>query len=526
MTQPQTRSTRPRFRRVGRATVAVVVLALVLTGGLTFAAQRAHDANEDRLLEQQAEEATAVLQAAVPRVLSNVEQVARVVELLEGDAGALAAELQSDIREDAFVSLTVLQRGDAAPVVQLGKPTKLDAADVADALEQTRPDPELIHVTAHLDDEDDRRVAYATAVDRTGFVVLAEAALTGPRINEEREGEAFEGIDLAIYLGEDEDDDDLLTSTTPDLPIDGRRTSRVVPIGDTTLLFVVTPTGTLGGGLLAVLPWLAAAAGILSGGIGAVLVESLHRRRVDAESFTEELHQLYQHEHAIAHTLQHSLLPTHLDKLPDIEVAARYFPGAAGTEIGGDWYDVINDADGTYTVVVGDVVGRGVKAAAVMAAMRYATHAVAGQTSEPAEILTAVNDLEHIRGDFVTMLCGDVDPVARTIRFASAGHPAPLLISPDETRYLRIAPGPPIGFLDSATYQVKRATLPPGSVVVLFTDGLYERRGESIEVGLERLRQIGSSLTGRSVHEILDALAEAMLGEGVSDDTAMLAFRL
>ncbi len=512
--------------RIGRATIAVVAIGLVLTGGLTFAAQRAHDANEDRLLDEQAEEATAVLQAAVPRILSNVGQVARVVDLLEGDPVALERELAGDIREDAFVSLSVVRRDDGERIVELGEASKLDDATLARVLDETGPEPGDIHVTAYLEDDDDRRIAYTTDVDAVGMVVLAEAQLTAPRISEDREGEAFEGIDVAIYLGEDETDETLLTSTTADLPIDGRRASRTVPLGDTTLLFVVTPVGTLGGGLLALLPWLAAAAGLLSGGIAAVLVESLHRRRVDAESFTDELHELYRREHAIAHTLQHSLLPTHLDRLHDIEVGARYFPGAEGTEIGGDWYDVINDGDGTFTVVVGDVVGRGVTAAAVMAAMRYATHAVAGQTSEPAHILTAINDLEHIRGDFVTMLCGNVDPVERTIRFASAGHPAPLLISPDETRYLRIVPGPPIGFLDDATYKVKRTTLPAGSVVVLFTDGLYERRGESIEVGLERLREVGSTLVGRSVHEILDAIAEAMLVGGVRDDTAMLAFRV
>src|SRR5690606_3130404 len=133
--------------------------------------------------------------------------------------------------------------------------------------------------------------------------------------------------------------------------------------------------------------------------------------------------------------------------------------------------------------------------------------------------------LEHIRGDFVTMLCGNVDPVARTISFSSAGHPAPLLISPEETRFLRVAPGPPIGFLEDPTYPVKRTTIPHGSVVVLFTDGLYERRGESIEVGLERLRDAATRLDG-TVDDIRDGLAAAMLGEGVSDDTAMLAFRV
>jgi len=510
--------------RISRATAIVIVIALAITGALAFAAQRSRDANEDRLLAQQAEEATAVLQASIPRILSNVGQVARVVQLLDGDPDAMRPELEGDIGEDTFTTITVVRRDGPEPVLSLGDPSVLDEERIEQVLEDTPRDPDVIHVDAFLDG-DDRRISYSTDVGAGGLAVIAEVRLEGPRISDDREGDAFDGIDLAIYLGEEERDEDLLTSTTPDLPIDGRRSSQTVPFGDSQLLFVVTPAGTLGGGVLAVLPWLAALAGLVSGGIAAVLVESLHRRRLDAEAFTEELHELYRREHAIAHTLQHSLLPTHLDRLQDIEVGARYFPGAEGAEIGGDWYDVINDGDGTFTVVVGDVVGRGVKAAAVMAAMRYATHAVAGQSSDPAEILRAVNGLEHIRGDFVTMLCGNVDPVEGAVSFASAGHPAPLLISPEETRFLRVVPGPPIGFLDEPTFTVKRTTLPHGSVVVLFTDGLYERRGESIEVGLERLRDVAATLDG-SVDDILDGLAEAMLGDGVSDDTAMLAFRV
>lgn len=502
----------------------VIALAVLFTAALTFAAQRAHSTNQDRLLEQQAEEATAVLQATVPGVIGNVSEAARVVELLGGDAAAMRDELAQDIGDDPFTSLSVLESDTGTRVLELGAPSRLTDDDVRRVLSETRPDPDVVHVTAFLEG-DDRRVAYATEVPAVGLAVLGEIRLTNPRISDDREGDAFDGIDLAIYLGEGERDEDLLTSTTADLPIDGRRTSRTVPFGDTSLLFVVTPAGTLGGGLLAVLPWLAAVVGVVSGAIAAVLVESVRRRRVDAEAFTEELQELYRREHAIAHTLQHSLLPTHLDRLDGIEVAARYFAGAEDTEIGGDWYDVINDGDGTFTVVVGDVVGRGVKAAAVMAAMRYGTHAVACQSTDPAAILSAVNGLEHIRGDFVTMLCGNVDPVAHTIRFASAGHPPPLLISPEETRFLRVTPGPPIGFLDDPTFAVKRTTLPHGCVVVLFTDGLYERRGESIEVGLERLREAAVGLDG-SVDDILDALADAMLRGGVSDDTAMLAFRV
>jgi len=516
--------------RIGRATLVVIVLALTITVALTFAAQRAHDANEERLLQQQAEEATAVLQASIPGVVATVHEIARVVELVDGDPVRIAEELASDLEaegaaeasQDQFAAIAVLEAPTGDELVHLGDEALRLPQDRIDALIDAAS--EDVHVTAVLDGPN-RRIVYSREVSGTDLVVVGKRILRGPRITGERTGEAFNAVDLAIYLGDDEDDADLITSTTPDLPIDGRRATRTLPFGDNQLLFVVSPAGNLGGGLLAVLPWFTAVAGLILGTIAAVLVESVHRRRLDAEAFGEELHALYQREHAIAHTLQHSLLPTHLDRLEDIEVAARYFAGAEGTDIGGDWYDVINDGDGTFTVVVGDVVGRGVKAAAVMAAMRYATHAVAGQSTDPAEILGAVNKLEHIRGDFVTMLCGNVDPVARTICFASAGHPAPLLISPDETRFLRVSPGPPIGFLDEPTFPVKRTTIPHGSVVVLFTDGLYERRGESIEVGLERLRDAASRLDG-SVDDILDGLAAAMLGNGVRDDTAMLAFRV
>ena len=155
--------------RIGRATAIVTVIALAITAALTFAAQRAHDTNEDRLLAQQAEEARPVLPPSVPRILSDVAEVARVVELLDGDTAAMQQELQGDIDEDSFTSITVLRRTGAEPEVELGAPTALDRDDVTEMLQRVRPDPDLVHVSAFLEG-DDRRLAYGTdtirAVDK------------------------------------------------------------------------------------------------------------------------------------------------------------------------------------------------------------------------------------------------------------------------------------------------------------------------------------------------------------------------
>jgi serine phosphatase RsbU (regulator of sigma subunit) len=513
----------PRLPHLGRITVVVLAAGLLLTGVLTWAAAQAHASNEERLLEQQAEEATAVLQQAVPAVTGKAQEAARIAALLQDDPSALREELAVDVGERGrFVAITVDRVGDTTPLASVGEATGLPDGLRVEAARATSATPEQVHVTGVLQGDEPRLVYSASTTSHPEIVVHAEQRLPGTRTS--NDNAAFDAINFALYLGTEERTEQLLTASTGDLPLDGTRTVRSIPLGDAEMRFVVSPAGTLGGTLLRWFPWLTAAVGVVSTAIGAVLVESLHRRRRDAEAFTHELHELYRREHAIAHTLQHSLLPTHLDRLEGIEVAARYFPGAEGTEIGGDWYDVIKQ-DGGFTVVVGDVVGRGVQAAAVMAAMRYGTHAVAGQHPDPGDVLGAVNGLEHIRGDFVTMLCGCVEPETGTVAFASAGHPPPLLIDGDGARYLEVTTGPPIGFLDAHEYVANRTTLAPGSVLVLFTDGLYERRGESIEVGLERLREAASRLSG-PVQQILDDLARVMLGDGVHDDTAMLGFRV
>jgi len=505
--------------------MAVFGLAVVLTAALTFAAAEAHDSNEDRLLSQQAAEGAAVLDAAIPAITAKANEIARVADLLGDDTDTLREQLLRDVGEgQRFATVTVERRGER--LLSVGAPARLpDAVPEPSAPPETDAPGSPVNVTGVLDGDDPRIVYSVTAPQPSDLVIHAEQQLNPDRIDPDRgEGDAFEGIDHAIYLGTDETMEQLLRASRPDLPIEGRRAVRDLAFGDETMRFVVTPRGTLGGGLLARLPWLTAAGGLLLGLVAAGLVESLHRRRAEAERFSAELQERYDQEKTIADTLQRSLLPDHLERLVDIEVAARYFAGAEGTDIGGDWYDVVDHGD-SYTVVVGDVVGRGVQAAAVMAAMRYATHALAGQRSDPADVLAAVNSLEHIRGDFVTMLCGTVEPATRSVRVATAGHPAPLLITPEETRFLRLPSGPPIGFLDEITYTTKQLTVPPGSVLVLFTDGLYERPGEHIDDGLERLRDVASRVHG-SVEDILDQLADGMLGEGLRDDTAMLAIRI
>ena len=143
--------------------------------------------------------------------------------------------------------------------------------------------------------------------------------------------------------------------------------------------------------------------------------------------------QRYEREHHIAETLQRILLPEERPELPGLTVATRYFPGAAGLQVGGDWYDVFALPEGRVGVVVGDVVGRGVGAAAVMGQLRVALRAYAIEFSSPATVLTCLGRLARSLDDsqMATVLYGVVDPKEARIELASAGHPPPLVVGAD-----------------------------------------------------------------------------------------------
>jgi signal transduction histidine kinase/serine phosphatase RsbU (regulator of sigma subunit)/DNA-binding response OmpR family regulator len=235
--------------------------------------------------------------------------------------------------------------------------------------------------------------------------------------------------------------------------------------------------------------------------------------------------QLYEAEHRIATTLQHSLLPRTLPQLPGAVVASRYLPGSADVEVGGDWYDVIGTGDDELVLVIGDVVGKGVRAAAAMGQLRNALRAYVLEGFGPGEALTRLNRLVGTTegGSFATVVCLWFSPRTGRLRYASAGHPSPLLIRGDDVAFLHgRALGPPVGALPRTQYRTVEGELAPGGRLLLYTDGLIEDRQLGIDAALAQLRA-DATVRGEHVADLVDAVVERVAGRLRHDDVAVLA---
>ncbi|GAA0800860.1 SpoIIE family protein phosphatase [Spirilliplanes yamanashiensis] len=235
---------------------------------------------------------------------------------------------------------------------------------------------------------------------------------------------------------------------------------------------------------------------------------------------------LYETEHRVATTLQHSLLPAALPRLPGAVVAGRYVPGSNEAEVGGDWYDAVVTPADELLLVIGDVVGKGVHAAAGMGQLRNALRAYLLEGFDPGAALTRLNRLVDNLGrrQFATVVCVAFDPRTSRLRFAAAGHPSPVLAVPGEDgRFLyEQALGPPIGALADATYATGETVLEPGSRLLLYTDGLVEDRHRDIDTGLAELGVAAAKPTDH-VEDLLDELLAATTGRDRRDDIALLA---
>ena len=237
----------------------------------------------------------------------------------------------------------------------------------------------------------------------------------------------------------------------------------------------------------------------------------------------------YESERTIAETLQRSVLPELLPSIHGLDVAARYLPGTTGMEVGGDWFDVIELENGRVGLVVGDVVGKGVQAAATMSQLRNALRAFAFERLKPSAAVTRLNRLLDTlpEAPFATLAFVTIDPRTGTCRYALAGHPPPLVRYPDgKVEYLEGGRSLPLGIGGDVTYRQAVAALPAGSILVLYTDGLIERRDRSLEVGLDMLREVVAE-GPRAPDALADyVLAQAFREHERSDDVAVLVVRL
>jgi len=256
-------------------------------------------------------------------------------------------------------------------------------------------------------------------------------------------------------------------------------------------------------------------------GVAAIVEDITERRRT-----REELERLYDREREVANRLQQGMLPSHLPVPDGYELATRYVAGTGGLRIGGDWYDLIELGPDRYGLVIGDVVGHGLDAALTMTTIHHALAGLCHAIAKPGPLLDRLDEFLTHDGDqlVATLFYGLLEPSTGRLTFSSAGHPPALLVTgAGATTTLTAGRGVPLGITGAPRHDAA-TMLAPGDTLLLYTDGIFERRGEPFNVGLERLVQAASrhfddlnDLAGSILEEVPDARH--------SDDIALMALR-
>jgi PAS domain S-box-containing protein len=248
-----------------------------------------------------------------------------------------------------------------------------------------------------------------------------------------------------------------------------------------------------------------------------------------AEEARDEATERLEQEQAVVLGLQRSVLTTELPEVPGLGVVARYLTAAAAPEpVGGDWYDVLARPDGCVVLSVGDVAGNGLAATALMARLQHGARMAAIMEPDPARLCGRLDELFSCETtwSFATYLVMVIDPGTGKGTWTSAGHLPPFVRRSDGT--VEILPGaarPPLGVPPEGPVPTGTIALEPGDEVILYTDGLVERRGEGIDVGLERLRRALADPVAADLGALCDHLVAACLGAHPTDDLAILAVR-
>jgi serine phosphatase RsbU (regulator of sigma subunit) len=242
-----------------------------------------------------------------------------------------------------------------------------------------------------------------------------------------------------------------------------------------------------------------------------------------------ERSRLYEREHRTAVALQRSLLPDRLPVVDGVEFDYRYLPGAPDFEVGGDWYDVFRLLDGRVAIVVGDVIGKGLRAAAGMGRVRAALRALAFTDPDPVAVLTGLDRLFTATEDdesLTTLIYGVIDPATGILDLADAGHLPVLIVSADGKAKLADArpASTPLGVVEKRTKHTMR--LDPGDTLVGFSDGLIENRARGIDQGLELILDVARTAPA-GLEPLLTSILERLLdGQDRDDDVTILGVRI
>jgi serine phosphatase RsbU (regulator of sigma subunit) len=524
--------------RLSRPALVTLLAGLLLTAALAVTARVTYNHNETRLLRLRALELGLVLRTVVPTLQTPLASAAELADATGGSVPkfrAFMAPLVGPAGQFASASLWPANGPLTKPVVVVGS-----APSLAMNPEQARRfmahamQSRQLSIT-NLLSRPTPRLGYAfyTPGPGGGYIAYAESPLPANGRSRVAENTGFNDLNYAVFLGRSTDRKNLLVTDIPHFPISGRKASATVPFGDSAFTLLVTPNRSLGGTFFESLPWIIVLLGVSISVAAAMLTERLARRRADAERLAgvldrvaTENRQMYAQQRGIAQTLQHALLPEVLPSFPGLRVSAVYVPAASGIDVGGDWYDVVPCEGERVLLVIGDVSGHGLKAATTMASLRHATLAYATEDPRPAAVLSKLSAFVSAasQGYFATVLCVLVDVPGHRMSIASAGHLPPLLLDGDGSRFLDFEPDVAIGVSRDWKYRETTVPAPPQAALIAFTDGLVERRGELLDVGLERL-QVAATRRRLDLDQLVGQLSRDLDSEEHHDDTAIVGIQ-
>ncbi|MGD9998864.1 MAG: PP2C family protein-serine/threonine phosphatase [Ilumatobacteraceae bacterium] len=515
----------------------VIPLTILITGLLVFAAFSIacwvlYDQTEQRLLEERADEAAAVLTVAVGQVRIPLNAAATLAEVTDGNPAAFEDAMSAYVGpEQSFTGAGLFAIDSTTPITTLGSIGLGEDEERRLAELFTAAEAEPFVIVNLL--SSGRRLGYGVVDSATNprFLVYGERTLSPDPNVRRRTDEPFADLDYAIYVGTEEVGSALLGSSLSDLPIEGRRAAVTAPFGDTQLLLVMTPIGHLTSGLFAHLWWIIALIGIGTSTAAGWLSRRLIVQHDEALALATDNERLYAEQREIAETLQLSLLPQVLEPPPGGELAARYWPAGTASLIGGDFYDAFRVDDDRWAVTIGDVCGKGIEAAAITGLARHTIRAAARHLGSPSEVLSALHlaMADHLPSTFCTVCFLFIDPQpsgGARVEMSLGGHPRPFLRRADSTVSEVGQPGTLLGMVEPTLHDTV-VEVAPGDTLVLYTDGLTDAPG-SQAVPVEELVDLLRADGAMAVEPLADSirvLKRRRRPQGSADDTVVMVLR-
>lgn len=515
------------------ASIIALLIALAVSAAATWGARLTVHDQERRLLKERTAEVGLVLTSAIDSLQTTLSQHGAILRATHGSAAAYEQAAATDIGPRTPVSPTYawLRPGAGGTfIVVAAAGDALRAGDVVrDARAGTMAEALRVQkmvATSVIGRQRLLGFALGPPAAPAGTVLFRQATL-GSAISPPRQvgTTPFSELDVALYGTTTAQPAQVLTATTSHLPLRGDERNQQLIAGATPWLLSVKARVPLVGNLTWNAPWLILGAGVLGSLLIAAVIETAARRRDAALA-------LYAAEHHVAETLQRSLLPQ-LPTLAGLDIAARYLASGAGQHVGGDWFDVFPVADGRVGLVVGDVIGHDLTAASAMAQIRAALRAYAVDGDSPARVIARLERLVEALQltQLVTVVYGVLEPPAvdgsRLLRYTNAGHLPPMLrTASGRVDMLSGGASVVIGAPIASEHVADEHVLEPGSTLLMFTDGLVEVPGESLDDALQRLAVTVAERDGTDAEAMCDHVLSVVSLRALRDDVALLAVRV